>query len=390
MIIFFWILIAIIVYSYLGYPLIIFIINMLSRVFKKNNNNKNSRFEPEVTLFITAYNEVDFVSQKLKNSFQLDYPQDKLTHIWITDGSNDGTNEKLQNNQRVSVYHQNERNGKTGAINRGMQFIKTPIVIFSDANTILNKEAIREIVKYFIDPKVGCVAGEKRIAPEKTDNAVNSGEGIYWKYESFIKRNESEINSALGAVGELFAIRTDLFEPIEPDTILDDFIISLRIALKGYKIKYAPKAYASERASINISEELKRKIRIAYGGFQSIPRLPKLLNIFKYPLLSFQYISHKILRWIFVPVSFILLFFINIYIIYYGNDQILYPFIFLLQLLFYFFVLFGFLLQSKKIKAKFLFSPYYLFIMNLSEFIGFIRFIRKKQSVNWERSKRER
>ena len=377
-------------YSYLGYPVIIYFLNQVKRIFvKKNNSSDLSNYEPEVTLFVTAYNEIDFIAKKIDNSFALNYPKDKITHLWITDGSNDGTPEKLKKQDGILVYHQDERKGKTGAINRGIPFVKTPIVIFSDANTILNKNAIHEIVKLFNDPKVGCVAGEKRILPEKSDNAVNAGEGIYWKYESFIKKNESDLNSAIGAVGELFAIRTDLFEQIEPDTILDDFIISLRIALKGYKIKYTPKAYASERASINISEELKRKVRIAYGGFQSLSRLPKLFNIFKYPVLSFQYFSHKILRWLFVPISFLLLFFINAQIIYLNKEISFYSLFFLLQIGFYLMVLIGFIFQSKKLKAKFLFAPYYLFIMNLSELIGLIRFLRKKQSVNWERSKRE-
>lgn len=387
--IFFWILVSIIVYSYVGYPLLLFLINSVKEVFKLKSRNISSPFEPEVTLFISAYNEIDFINQKVTNSFSLDYPKDKIHHIWITDGSNDGTPEALKKFEAISVYHQNERKGKTGAINRGMRFVKTPIVILSDANTLLNKEAIRIIVNEFKNSKVGCVAGEKRISPEKIDNAVNSGEGIYWKYESFLKNNESNLNSALGAVGELFAIRTDLFEEIEPDTILDDFIISLRIAQKGYKIKYAPNAYATERASANINEELKRKTRIAYGGFQAIFRLKGMLNPIKHPFLSFQFFSHKIMRWTIVPFSFILIFFTNAYLFYIEKGMKIFSIIFLLQILFYFIVFIGYLFQSKKIGVKIIFAPYYVFIMNLSQIIGFVRFLKKNQSVNWERAKRE-
>ncbi len=389
MILFFWIIISIILYSYLGYPVLLFILNQIKNIFSCNKSIDSEKFEPDVTLFISAHNEINIVSQKLSNSFLLDYPKNKITQLWITDGSDDGTPEFLKKQKDVIVYHETERKGKTGAINRGIQYVQTPIVIFSDANTILNKEAIREIVKLFKDPQVGCVAGEKRIIPEDSDNAVNAGEGIYWKYESFIKKNESDLSCAIGAVGELFAIRTDLFERIEPDTILDDFIISLRIALKGYKIKYTPKAFASERASVNIHEELKRKIRIAFGGFQSIGRLGSLLNIFKHPLLTFQYFSHKILRWFFVPISFILLFFTNAFILFNNPNHLLYVCFFALQLLFYLMVFVGYLLQSKKLRFKIIFMPFYLFIMNLSQIIGLIRFLRKKQSVNWERSKRE-
>jgi cellulose synthase/poly-beta-1,6-N-acetylglucosamine synthase-like glycosyltransferase len=364
------------------------IFNLPKRIFYRDNKSQN-KYEPEITLFVAAYNEADFIEQKISNSLDLNYPKDKIKYVWVTDGSSDETPSILSKYNEFIVLHNKERNGKTGAINRGMKFIKTPIVIFSDANTNLNENAIIEIVNQFKDPKVGCVAGEKRIAPQNKDNAVNSGEGIYWKYESFLKKNESIFNSTIGAVGELFAIKTELFEEIESDTILDDFVISLRIAQKGYKIKYTAEAYATERASANINEELKRKNRIAYGGFQAISRLKSLLNPFKNPILSFQYISHKLLRWTLVPVSIFLLFFANLYLSINNNWNGIFAYIFYLQVIFYLFVLLGYLMQSIKTRFKIIFAPYYLFIMNISEIIGFIRFLRKKQTVNWEKAKRE-
>ena len=385
----FWILLITIIYSYLGYPLLLFLINITINIFRSKKSSPQKNYEPEITLFIAAYNEYDFIEQKLANSFDLDYPKEKIHYLWITDGSTDGTPDILKKHKSITVLHNNERNGKTGAINRGMEYVKTPIVIFSDANTILNKNAIQEIVLQFQNDKVGCVACEKRILPKNKDNAVNSGEGIYWKYESFVKKNESQLNSALGAVGELFAIRTELFEEIESDTILDDFMISLRIAQKGYKIRYTSNAYATERASININEELKRKNRIAYGGFQAIIRLKSLLNPFKNPILTFQYISHKLLRWTIVPLAIFSIFFINLFLAIENSWTGFYTICFYAQIIFYLFVVAGFLLQSKKIRIKLFFTPYYLFIMNLSEIIGFVRYVRKKQTVNWEKAKRE-
>ena len=152
-------------------------------------------------------------------------------------------------------------------MNRGIKFVKTPIVIFSDANTLLGKDSIMRIAQMFADPKVGCVSGEKRIFNANEEAASAAGEGIYWKYESTLKRWDAELYSAVGAAGELFAIRTELFNEVEPDTLLDDFIISLRVAMKGYKIDYDPEAYAIETASANVKEELKRKIRIAAEEF---------------------------------------------------------------------------------------------------------------------------
>lgn len=187
-------------------------------------------------------------------------------------------------------------------MNRGMRFVTTPLVVFSDANTLLSKDAIRRIVDLFADPTTGCVSGEKRIMTGQAESAAGAGEGIYWKYESTLKRWDAKLYSVVGAAGELFAVRTELFQEVEPDTLLDDFIVSLRIAMKGYTIQYDPEAYAMETSSANVKEELKRKIRISAGGIQSVVRLRALLNIFRYGVLSFQYISHRVLRWTLAPL----------------------------------------------------------------------------------------
>jgi cellulose synthase/poly-beta-1,6-N-acetylglucosamine synthase-like glycosyltransferase len=383
----FWILIALVLFSYIGYPLLIFCISSIIKLVSINRKKDDTNFEPDVTLFIAAYNEIDFIHQKVKNSFELDYPKNKLHFVWVTDGSTDGTNLELKKYPEITVYHENERKGKIHAMNRGMKLISTPFVIFSDANTLLNRNCIKAIVNEFNDKKTGCVAGEKRITPFTKDNAVNTGESFYWQYESLLKQCESNINSAIGAVGELFAIRTELFTDIENDTILDDFIISLRIAHKGYKIKYTSNAFAEERASESIKEELKRKNRIAFGAFQTLFRIKELLNPIKHPFLTIQYISHKVIRWIIVPFSLPLLLLLNIALFSIQSESI-FLILLLLQGLFYLMAFLGFILQSKKIRLKIIFVPYYAFIMNYSLIIGFGRFIRKSQSVNWERAKR--
>lgn len=382
----FWIFLLIIIYTYLVYTLLLMVLNGLKIIFVRKKSY-SCQYEPEVTLFVAAFNEKDFIEQKLKNSFQLDYPKEKIHHLWITDGSNDGSLEILRQFNNVEVHHQEVRKGKINAMNRGMKFVKTPIVIFSDANTDLNTDAVKEIVRLFSDDKVGCVAGEKRIYIDDKEKAVSSGEGLYWQYESFIKNLESSLNSTLGAVGELFAIRYELFREVEEDTILDDFIISLRVATTGYKLKYAPCAYACEKASISMKEELKRKIRIASGSFQALSRIPELFNIFRYGFLSFQYISHKVLRWTLVPVSFIIIFICNLLIILKGNETI-YLLIFALQLLFYLAVILGFVLKNLRLRFKLLFVPYYLFMMNYSIIHGMIRYLSGKQSQIWEKAKR--
>ena len=210
---------------------------------------------PEVTLFITAYNEEQVVEKKMQNCRELDYPKEKFQIVWVTDGSCDATNKKLKAYPDATVYYSAERKGKTAAMNRGIKFITTPIVIFTDANTSINSQSIREMVRYFNNPKVGCVAGEKRINMHTKDEAAVGGEGMYWKYESFLKKLDSQLHSAVGAAGELFAIRTSLYEQMPNDTLLDDFILSLKIAMKKYIIAYCNKAYAMENGSANMKEE---------------------------------------------------------------------------------------------------------------------------------------
>jgi cellulose synthase/poly-beta-1,6-N-acetylglucosamine synthase-like glycosyltransferase len=386
----FWVLIFIVFYSYLGYGLLLFILVKIKRLFKKHEMTETKSYEPEVTLFVAAYNEKNYVDMKVKNGYSMNYPQEKIKQVWVTDGSDDGTPELLKQYENVEVYHNDERAGKIAAMNRGMQFVRTPIVIFSDGNTELGLDSVREIVNLFKDPKIGCVSGEKRIRRKDADAAVGAGEGIYWKYESKLKKWDAELYSVVGAAGELFAIRRELFEEVEKDTLLDDFIISLRVAMKGYKIGYNPNAYAIETASASVKEELKRKIRISAGGFQSIVRLKALLNPFKYGILSFQYISHRVLRWTLAPLSLPFIFAINIILALQEGMLTfsLYPVLLGLQVLFYAMALTGWYFESREVKIKLLFVPYYFFIMNYSVYLGFLRYLKGGQSVKWERAKR--
>lgn len=387
----FWTMIAVVIYTYVGYGLVLYCLVKIKRLFgKKKTNATGNPYEPEVTLFIAAYNEKDYVAEKMKNTLSLDYPKDKLRIVWVTDGSDDGTPDLLRQYKEATVLHDPARNGKIGAMNRGMRLVTTPIVIFSDANTMLGKESIRRIVRLFETPTVGCVSGEKRIHDKAADVASGAGEGLYWKYESTLKKWDAELYSVVGAAGELFAIRTELYREVEKDTLLDDFIISLRVAQEGYTIQYDPEAYAVESASANVKEELKRKIRISAGGIQSVVRLSSLLNIFKYGLLSFQYISHRVLRWTLTPLCLLLLIPAGFALAWYEGlfSPGVYAILFWLQIAFYIMALTGWFLENRSTSIKILFVPYYFFIMNLSVVLGFMRYMKKAQTVNWERAKR--
>jgi len=380
----FWIGIAIVVYTYVGYGLIIYILNKLIGR-NKNTDNQADGFYPEVTLMVAAYNEERFIESKIINSLSLDYPADKL-NLWIVaDGSTDKTVEMAQKFPTVTTFHSQERKGKIHAVNRVMKSVKTPIVIFSDANTVLNTDAIKNIARHFKDEKVGGVAGEKQIVDNKSDNASGSGEGMYWKYESALKKMDSNLTTAIGAAGELFALRTELYHETEPDTLIEDFVTSMRIVAKGYRFVYEPEAYAIETASATIKDEWKRKVRISAGGIQAIIRLPELLNPFRYGLICWQYVSHRVLRWTLAPLALPIILISNIFLF---NQSLLYKACLFGQLVFYSVALLGHLLKDKKISIKGFFVPYYFSMMNLSVFAGVARLIRKQQSVVWEKSER--
>jgi cellulose synthase/poly-beta-1,6-N-acetylglucosamine synthase-like glycosyltransferase len=381
----FWTALGLVVYTYVGYGLILYLLVLAKRLIKGRPQPASCTYEPEVTLLVAAYNEKDYAARKVENTRQLDYPADKLKQVWITDGSDDGTPDLLRQYGDVTVLHEDARNGKIAAMNRGMQLVDTPIVVFSDANTLLGKESIRRIVNLFERPTTGCVSGEKRIRTGEAEAAAGAGEGLYWRYESTLKKWDAELYSVVGAAGELFAVRTELYQHVEPDTLLDDFIVSLRIAKRGYTIQYDPEAYAIETASANVQEELKRKIRIAAGGIQSIVRLAPLLNIFRYGMLSFQYISHRVLRWTLAPLALPVIFISNALL---WNQGLLYQVLFLGQVAFYAAALLGWYLEHRKIKLKLLFVPYYFFIMNYAVYCGFGRYLARKQDVRWERAKR--
>lgn len=390
--IFFWLLLATLVYTYAGYGILLWILTAISRLMiPPEKAGEESDQEPDVCLFVTAYNEKEYVKQKVINSFSLDYPREKVRYLWVTDGSDDGTPDLLREYPGIEVHHQPERRGKIDAMNRGMSFVKAPIVIFSDTNTILSKNTIRKMVACFRNPKVGCVAGEKRIVEKLADNASGAGEGLYWKYESKIKTMDARLSSAVGGVGELFAIRTDLFEPVEKDTILDDFMISLRIAAKGFKIDYTPDAWAEESASLNVKEELKRKIRIAAGGLQAMVRLKHLLNPFRYGLLSWQFFSHKVLRWSVAPLFLFLFLPVNVWLVAEQESWLSPTFatmVLWMQLLCYLAALTGWYFEGRKLRMKMLFIPYYFVAINYASVRGMFRFLRGKQKVTWEKSQR--
>jgi cellulose synthase/poly-beta-1,6-N-acetylglucosamine synthase-like glycosyltransferase len=386
----FWISIFIIVYTFLGYGIVLYILIKLKRIVKGKSRipDINLNLLPSCTLVVAAYNEEGFILEKIKNTLELIYPPDKLKLLFVTDGSDDRTPDLISEYPQIKLMHQAGRNGKIAAVHRAVKEVDTEVIVFTDANTFLNPEALLNICRHYSIEKVGAVAGEKRVLVDKQADASAAGEGFYWKYESVLKKWDSELYSVVGAAGELFSVRRNLYNPVSPDSILDDFMISMRIAEQGYRIIYEPEAYAVETASENISEELKRKVRIAAGGVQSVLWLKNLLNIFKYGILSFQYISHRVLRWTVTPFLLILAFVLNL-VIAIETYEPLYGYLLAAQILFYILATLGYVLEKKQLRIKILFIPYYFCVMNYAVVAGIIRFYKNQQSSSWEKAKRK-
>ncbi len=385
--IFFWIAFSFIAYTYIGYPIILGIVVFIKRRLRYRPNIYYQNEElPEITLVVACFNEGDILQKKIENTLLLDYPIDKRKLYFVTDGSTDNSKEVIQQYPQITLFHEDGRKGKNAAVNRVMPFVKSPLVIFCDANTFLNKQALQRIARHYKNENVGAVAGEKRVSNADSDSAASSGEGAYWKYESQLKKWDSELHTVVGAAGELFSIRTSLYEEVPKNVLIEDFRLSMNIAKKGYRVVYEPDAYAIESGSASMEEEHKRKVRISAGGLIEAWHFMGLLNFFKYGLLSFQYVSHRMLRWTLAPLSLFILLFTNSILALSGN-----PFFMIAlaaQIAFYIIAMLGYLMRNNKIKFKILFVPYYFLFMNISVFQGLVRLIKGNQSAIWDKAKR--
>ncbi len=376
-----WSFLLIILYTYLGYPILLgLMVKLRPRTWESPPS-----YLPTIAHIIPAYNEEKWLNEKIRNSLSLSYPKDKYRIIVVTDGSTDRSAAIVNTFTDVLHVHYPERRGKTGAINRALPLIHEEIVVVSDANSYLNDSALHHLVRPFNEEDVGVVAGEKRILPRETEKASGAGEGLYWKYESLLKKWDGELYSVVGAAGELFAFRKNLLSSMDESIILEDFYISLDLASKGFRTAYAPDAIASEAASANINAELKRKVRIAAGGFQAMWRLRKLLNVFKYGILSFQYISHRVLRWTLAPLGLVIVFIGSMLLAFKGLTS--FQVLFTLNLVFYVFGAIGAIYRNQHVTNKAFFVPFYFLLMNYAVFRGFLRFVRGKQSSIWEKSR---
>lgn len=377
----------IILFNYGGYALLA---RLLTPASRKKEHIPEFQMEqlPSITLIVAAYNEAYLIEEKIENTLSLQFPPGKAEFIFITDGSTDQTPEIISRFPAIKLMHKPLRAGKSAALNRAVREAKNEILVFCDANTILNDHALVFIAKHYLDPKCGGVSGEKKIyTPHGVGTIAGNNEGLYWKYESLLKKIDSDFETVVGAAGELFSLRKKLFEYLDPDTILDDFVLSLKVAQKGYRYIYEPKAFAMELPSFSLSDEKKRKIRIAAGGFQAISQLTGLLKFWRHPRLTYLYISHRVLRWAITPFCLPIVFLLNLYLAI-TRPEVVFQIILTLQTLFYCLAIIGGILKKGGIIGKWSRIANYFIFMNISVYYGLFRFLRKSQSPNWEKARR--
>jgi len=376
----FWFCLAVLFYCYIGYGLLLYI-----STGKKKKTHSTTLYQPPVTLVIPAYNEAPILPRKLQNALSLTYPANKIKIIVVADGSTDETASLLEQHPSITFLHHSFRKGKAAALNHAMQAVQTPIVIFTDADSLLNKNAVQNLVQHFQNVKVGGVAGEKKVSAGLS--GVGKAEGLYWQYEAVMKRLDAQFYTVLGA-GELLAMRTPLYPVLDEALILDDLYLSMHIGLQGYTVAYEPQAWATEGATVSLQEEQKRKVRIASGAFQAIEKL-RLQKMWRYPKMAFQYISRRWLRWVVCPLFIIGVLFFNIILVL-QNAGAVYNILLLLQALFYAAAIIGAVLIKSKRGGALATVPFYFLFMNFCMLKGLYLYLSGRHSAVWPKAQKER
>ena len=372
----FWIAAGAVVWTYAGYPVFIY---LLARWRPRPHRQED--ILPSVSLVIPAYNEQDVIAEKLENALLLDYPAERREVIVVTDGSDDGTVEIVRSYaaRGVRLFHRPERRGKIAAMNRAVPQTRGEILVFSDANAMIDPGSLRALVRNFADPQVACVSGEKRIRAD--DQVQAQGESAYWRYEAFLKRADSLVNTAIGAVGEFFAIRRERYRRMEEDCLIEDFVLAMRLVMEGWRVVYEPQAVAWETASPSLRGEWERRARMAAGGFQAIGRLRGLFAP-RHALAAFQFLSHKVFRWV-SPFLMVLA---------WGSAAALiawplYRMIFWLETAFYLAALAGWGAVMLDWRCRPLRMVFYFCFANATALAGFVRHVFGSQPVTWEKAR---
>ena len=383
--VFFWILIFFCFYAYFGYPLLLLVVS----IFRQREIKKEDGFSPTITVIVAAHNEENIIKQKLDNLKEQDYENQKIEIIIASDGSSDSTEEIVSrysdNDGRVKLFAL-PRLGKANALNMAAEAAKGDVLIFSDANAMLDPDAIRHLAGNFSDPEIGGVAGNQRYSRSDKTGGASLGEVFYWKYDRWLKNLETRVGNAISADGALYAIRRELFIPIKDSAATDDFSISTRVVTQGYRLIYDPEAVVVEATAGSSTREFKRKARIINRGLRSLFGLGQFLYPWHGGFYSVQLLSHKLLRRM-VPLALPFLFLVNIVLV---SEHIFYFAIFSGQLIVYGLGLIGFIFRNSTWgKNRLFYIPYYFCQANVAGLLGIFWFLKGQRIAIWQPQREE-
>jgi len=363
-------------YIYAGYPLCIFLLSKFSA-----NEIKKGDYRPSITILISAYNEEAFIEQTINNKLQQDYPEDKLEIIVVSDESTDNTDQIVRdisnNNPGVKFFRQEPRQGKTAALNMAMEKAGGEIIVFSDANSIYENDAITKLVRNFADPTVGYVTG-KMVYTAADGSLIGDGCSAYMRYENFIREHESAFNSIVGVDGGIDAVRKELYRPLNPDQ-LPDFVLPLMVVESGYRVVYEPGAVLRETSLDDYGKEFRMRVRVSLRALWAMFDMRVLLNPLKFPVFSLQLISHKVLRYLaWLPLIIILV--INTFLL---GSGLFYQLVFLFQVLAYGLAITGYFWKIQKPCPGVITLCYYFLLINIAAALAFFQFLNGKKQVIW-------
>lgn len=377
----FWLAWGLIFYTSVGFPVLLALLARLRGPRPPEAFPEAPVEWPAVTMVVAAYNEAGVLRSKLDNTWRLDYPADRLRLLIGSDGSSDETNEILRGccDPRLQACCFAERRGKISVLNDLVGRADGEILIMSDANTLFAPDAVRKLVRPFTDPQVGCVSGELVL---DLDGGV-SGEGLYWKYEGWIKRNESRLGFLIGCNGGIFALRRELYAPLPPSTIVEDFVLSMRVLERGFRVLFVPEARATEPPCPTARAEMIRKTRIGAGGYQALALTSSLLSPMR-GRVAFAYWGHKVLRWL-VPIFLACALGANVLL---ALGSPLYLVSLVLQGVGMGAAILAHRAPSHAPPPRWTRPVSYFYLMNYALLCGLMRFLAGKQRVTWDRASR--
>ena len=374
MIIIFWVSLSLLFYTYAGYPILLWVFS-----HRRRRASISPTFKPNVTMVVPAYNEEELIEEKILNCLSLNYPREKLEVIVVNDGSTDGTGEIISRYAKSGIMVQENSTpmGKIGVMNATVPEAYGEVVVFSDASAMLERDAVTQLVNHFHNEDVGCVSGRYIYNDsESTSTDSHGNEGLYWKYEAFIKEREGKFGTVIGSHGALYGIRKELFSPLETHTINDDLVLPLMAIEKDYRTVYEKGSVARERSRSDIENEFFRRVRIMRGNCRQIFDFWRLLNPFR-KMVSLQFVSHKLLR-VLSPILVMGMLASSIVCNHPLCRLMLWG-----QGLFYLTALFGSFQQRGEMRFRLFSLPYYFVFIQCATVIGIFQFLFGSKKIQW-------